>query len=117
MPRHLSTRLLGVGTRLLGVGLMAFSIASVLLLLSATTAGASCSKRVVLYNASWCPYCREVRAFLARNNIRYTMLDATTARVQADMIKRFGDTSVPVTMIGRSIVHGSDKARIRQLCR
>jgi len=88
-----------------------------LLFLSGTTAGAGCSKRVVLYNASWCSYCRQVRTILARNNIRYTMLDATTARVQADMIKRFGDASVPRTLIGGSVVHGVDEARIKRLCR
>jgi len=124
MPRQSSTRLLSVGTRLLavgtrllGLGLMACSIASVLLLLSAMTADASCRKRVVLYNASWCTYCRQVRAILARNNIRYTMLDATTARVQADMVKRFGDASVPRTVIGGAVVHGVDEARIKRLCR
>jgi hypothetical protein len=37
-----------------------------------------CSKSVVMYNASWCPYCWQVRAILARNNIKYSILDATT---------------------------------------
>lgn len=98
----------------LGAGLM---VSALLLFLSGTSADARCSKRVVLYNASWCPYCRDVRAFLARNNIRYTMLDATKPSVQAEMIKRFGDTSVPRTVIGRNVVHGADQARIKQLCR
>ena len=87
------------------------------LALSATPADAGCSKRVVLYDASWCPYCREVRTFLKRNNIRYMTLDATNPRIQADMIKRFGDASVPRTVIGRNVVHGADTARIKQLCR
>lgn len=78
---------------------------------------AGCSKRVVLYDASWCPYCRQVRAILARNNIRYTVRDATTPLVQAEMIKRFGDASVPRTVIGRSVVAGVDEARIKRLCR
>ena len=47
-------------------------------------AEAGCSKSVVMYNADWCPYCKQVRAILARNHIRYSILDATTARVQAD---------------------------------
>ncbi len=86
-------------------------------MVSATEAEAGCSKPVVLYDASWCPYCREVRSFLARNNIRYTVRDATSPRVQADMIKRFGDASVPRTVIGRAVVHGADTARIARLCR
>jgi len=88
-----------------------------LLLFGAPPAQAGCSKRVVLYNASWCPYCRQVRDILARNNIKYTIRDATTGRVQADMIKRFGDTSVPRTLIGSSVVEGPDEARIKKLCR
>lgn len=80
-------------------------------------ANAGCSKRVVLYNASWCPYCRQVRAILARNNIKYTIRDATTAPVQAEMLKRFGDTSVPRTLVGGVLVNGVDEARIKRLCR
>ena len=76
---------------------------------------AGCSKRVYLYNASWCPYCKQVRAILARNHIRYTILDATTAPVQADMIRRFGDTAVPRILIGGDLVEGVDEARIKQL--
>ncbi len=101
----------------LGFVELASTMACLMLLLSGTGADARCSKPVVLYYASWCPYCRDVRDFLVRNNIRYTKLDATTQTVKADMIKRFGDTSVPVTVVGRSVVYCADKARIRQLCR
>jgi glutaredoxin len=80
-------------------------------------AEAVCTKSVVMYNADWCPYCKQVRAILARNHIKYRTLDATTARVQADMIRRFGDTGVPRTVIGGVVVEGVDEARIKQLCR
>ncbi len=90
--------------------------ASLMFVLSGTAAEARCSQRVYLYSASWCPSCRQVRAILARNNIRYTLLDATTPRVQADMIARFGDTAIPRTLIGRSAVKGIDEARIKKLC-
>jgi len=80
-------------------------------------AEAGCSKSVILYNANWCPYCKQVRAILARNHIRYRILDATTAPVQADMVRRFGDTRVPRTVIGGVVVNGVDEARIKQLCR
>lgn len=33
------------------------------------------------------------------------------------MIRRFGDTSVPRTLIGNALVEGPDEARIKQLCR
>jgi glutaredoxin len=80
-------------------------------------AEAGCSKGVVLYNASWCPYCRQVRDILKRNHIRYSILDATTEHVQAAMLRRFGDTAVPRTVIGGVVVEGVDEVRIKQLCR
>jgi glutaredoxin len=99
-------------SRLIAAGLLA-----ALLAIAAAPAEAGCSKAVTLYNAWWCPYCRQVRAILARNHIRYTILDATTPRVQALMVRRFGDTAVPRTVIGGVLVEGVDEARILQLCR
>ena len=91
--------------------------AAALLCLTAVPAEAGCSKSVIMYNASWCPYCAQVRAILARNHIRYAVLDATSPQVQAIMLKRFGDTAVPRTLVGGVLVEGVDEARIKQLCR
>jgi glutaredoxin len=99
------------------LNLIAAAAASALFCLGANPALAGCSKSVVLYNASWCPYCRQVRAILARNHIKYRILDATTAPVQADMVRRFGDTAIPRTIIGGALVEGVDEDRIKQLCR
>jgi glutaredoxin len=100
-----------------GYSRMIAAAAATALLCLAVPAEAGCSKSVIMYNASWCPYCRQVRAILARNHIRYSILDATTPQVQAVMLKRFGDTAVPRTIIGGVLVEGVDEARIRQLCR
>lgn len=93
------------------------ALAAALLFFAAVPAEAGCSKRVYLYNTSWCPYCKQVRAILARNHIKYTLLDATNPIVQADMRWRFGDTAVPRILIGGEVVEGVDEARIRWLCR
>jgi glutaredoxin len=93
------------------------AIALTMLIAAGVQAQAGCSKRVVLYNASWCPYCRQVRAILSRNKIPYIIRDATTPRVQAEMIERFGSTSVPRTLVGGVVVNGVNEARIKQLCR
>ena len=100
-----------------GYSRMIAAAAATALLCLAVPAEAGCSKSVIRYNASWCPYCRQVRAILARNHIRYSILDATTPQVQAVMLKRFGDTAVPRTIIGGVLVQGVDEGRIRQLCR
>jgi glutaredoxin len=96
--------------------LLAAAAATLLLSLAPAPAQAGCSKSVILYNASWCPYWKQVRAILARNHIRYTLLDATTPQVQAIMRKQFGDTAVPRTVIGGVVVEGVDEGRIQQLC-
>ncbi len=93
------------------------AIAAALLCLAAAPAEAGCNKSVVLYNASWCPYCQQVRAILWRNHIRYIVLDATTPKVRASMIRQFGDTAVPRTLVGGVLVEGVDEERIKQLCR
>ena len=97
--------------------LVATALAAALLLVAPAPAAAGCSRSVTMYNAWWCPYCRQVRAILARNHIRYSILDATTAQVQAIMLRRFGDTGVPRTVIGGVVVEGIDEGRIKQLCR
>ena len=94
-----------------------FVATAALLCLAPVPAEAGCSKSVVMYNASWCPYCKQVKAILARNHIKYTTLDATTSQVQEVMLLRFGDTAVPRTVIGGVVVEGIDQARIKKLCR
>jgi len=91
--------------------------AGALLLAAPSSANAGCSRSVTMYNAWWCPYCRQVRAILARNHIRYSILDVTSPQVQAIMLRRFGDTAVPRTVIGGVVVEGVDETRITQLCR
>ena len=91
--------------------------AAALLSAAPSSAEAGCNRSVTMYNAWWCPYCRQVRAILARNHIRYSLLDATSPRVQAIMLRRFGDTAVPRTVIGGFVVEGVDEARITRLCR
>ena len=103
--------------RISGVNRHLRTAAVAALCLPTVPAEAWCSKSVTMYNAYWCPYCKQVRAILARNHIRYSIQDATTARVQAAMIRKFGDTAVPRTVIGGVVVEGVDEARIKQLCR
>jgi glutaredoxin len=97
--------------------LIVAAAAAALLSAAPSPAEASCSKSVTMYNAWWCPYCRQVRAILARNHITYSILDVTSPQVQAIMLRRFGDTAVPRTVIGGHVVEGVDEARIKQLCR
>jgi glutaredoxin len=97
--------------------LIVVATAVALLSVAPSSAESSCSKSITMYNAWWCPYCRQVRVILARHHIRYSILDASSSRVQAIMLRRFGDTAVPRTVIGGVVVEGVNEARITQLCR
>ncbi len=85
------------------------AMAAMVLSLAPAPSHAGCSNSVTMYSASWCPYCKQVRDILARNQIRYTILDATTPDVRAAMLERFGDTAVPRTVIGGVVVEGVDE--------
>lgn len=100
----------------IGARPLAVAVAALIMLVAAAPARAGCARSVTLYSASWCPYCKQVRAILARNHIKYSLLDATTAPVQEVMRKLFGDTSVPRTVIGGVVIEGVDEDRIKELC-
>jgi glutaredoxin len=82
---------------------------------ASTPAQAVCAKNVVLYNAYWCPFCKKVRALLGQYHIRYQLIEVTAEPGQSMALKRFGDTSVPRTVIGGAVVSGYDPDRIKQL--
>jgi len=102
-------------SRLTGAGLVAaFAFAATLSIASAP-AQAACSKSVVLYSAYWCPYCKQVRSLLGHYHVRYQLVESTTASGQSLMLSKFGDTSVPRTVIGGAVVLGYEPERIKQL--
>lgn len=82
---------------------------------ASTPAQAACAKNVVLYSAYWCPYCRQVRSLLGRYHIPYKLVEVTTPSGQSLMLRKFGDTGVPRTVIGGTLVLGYEPARIKQL--
>jgi len=87
---------------------------------AAPASAMGCNKNVTMYNAWWCPYCRQVRAILARNHISYTILDVGNPQVKAIMLRRFGDLGVPRTVVGGVVVEGVDadfEERVKRLCR
>ncbi|MEM7399243.1 MAG: glutaredoxin family protein [Pseudomonadota bacterium] len=91
--------------------------ASLLLMLPAAPAQASCNKRVYVYTAEWCGTCRRLRNYLDLSGITYTLLDADNPRVKADMRARFRSVAVPHMLVGRHAIRGLNTEKIRQYCR
>jgi glutaredoxin len=71
---------------------------------------------IYVFETSWCPYCRQLRAMLDRNHVKYTSFDIDrNARARAFMVQNFKTTAVPVVVIdGRSVL-GFNEPLIRQL--
>ncbi len=83
--------------------------------LAFTPAHALCSKTVVVYNAYWCKYCRQVRSLLDGYHVRYKVIEVTEEPGRSMALKRFGDTSVPRTIIGGDVVTGYEPEQIKEL--
>jgi glutaredoxin len=68
--------------------------------------GASASKKVTVYSATWCPHCRDLEDFLKKNRIRATVImvdrmpEQEQLRLQAKMQGLTGRVAFPTIVIG-----------------
>lgn len=93
------------------------AVAAALHYLVPVPAEAACGRNgVVLYQTYWCPYCRQVRQLFARYGVKYRIVEiSNNPSAQALMMKKFGNTGVPWTVIDGVAVPGYDPARLKQL--
>jgi glutaredoxin 3 len=63
-------------------------------------------KKVTVYSTPTCPYCNMVKSFLSEKNIEFEDVDVSADRQKAiEMVKKSGQTGVPVTEVnGRMVV-------------
>lgn len=72
--------------------------------------------KVTVYSTSTCPFCDDAKDFLKKNNIKFQDINVNENRQAAmEMIKKSGQTGVPVIDINGQIVTGFDKERLKQL--
>ena len=73
-------------------------------------------KKVTIYSTPTCHYCKEAKAFFAKNNIEYTTKDVATNKEFADeMIAKSHQMGVPVIDIDGQISVGFDESNLRAL--
>jgi glutaredoxin-like YruB-family protein len=71
---------------------------------------------VVVYTTPTCPYCNQVKQFLAQRGVTFTERDVSVDRAAAmEMIQKTGQQGVPVTIINDQAVVGFDRPRLEQL--
>jgi glutaredoxin 3 len=70
------------------------------------------SQTVKVYSATWCPYCNQLKKFLAENGISASITEvdrlpkAEQERAEAEMKRLTGKVSFPTVVIGNSAVAG-----------
>ena len=70
---------------------------------------------VKIYTTSICPYCKMAKDFLNENKIKFEEVDVGRDHEAAhEMIKKSGQTGVPVLDINGKIIVGFDVERIKK---
>ncbi len=73
-------------------------------------------KSVKVYSTPTCPYCTMAKDFLKEHNISFEEVDVSENQKAAEeMVKKSGQTGVPVIEIDGEIVLGFDEDRLRNL--
>lgn len=69
--------------------------------------------RVKIYMSSFCPYCQMVKEFLEQRGVEFEEVNVQEDRGAAvEMIKKTGQTGVPVIEIGDKIIIGFNREKI-----
>ena len=72
---------------------------------------------VQVFVTSWCPYCRQLEAYLKTNRIPYSRFDIEKNKDGARKYEELGGGGVPVVKIGDEVVRGFRLDKIKQLLR
>ena len=71
---------------------------------------------VILFTTPTCSWCRTVKQYLRKHEIRFKEVDITRdQRAAQDMVRRSGQQGVPVTLINNRPVVGFNKNKINRL--
>ena len=72
---------------------------------------------IVMYCTSWCPDCKQARAWLKEHNLPYTEVDITTTPGAAQQVEQWagGFRTTPTFDIDGEIIVEFDEARLREV--
>ncbi|MGB9790696.1 glutaredoxin family protein [Thermotoga caldifontis] len=72
--------------------------------------------RITIYTTPTCPYCARAKNYFRQLGLKFTELDVSKDPAAAErLVKKTGQTAVPVIEIGNQIVIGFDKEKIDRL--
>ena len=74
--------------------------------------------KVIVYSTETCPYCVKAKEFLKKNKVKFKEIDVNKDKNAAlEMIKKSGQSGVPVIDVDGKIVKGFDQTRLKQILR
>ncbi len=74
--------------------------------------------KVIVYTSSSCPYCMMVKKFLKGNGVKFKEINITRHPSAAkELMKKTGQTGVPVTLTGSHKIVGFDEPKLRRILR
>lgn len=72
-------------------------------------------KKVVMYGASWCGYCRKARTYFKSNNIPFREKDIENSKTAKQEFDRLGGGGIPLIFVGKKSMRGFTPARFEAL--
>jgi glutaredoxin len=71
--------------------------------------------RIVMYGASWCPYCKKLREEFTQNQIDFIEIDADQTNEKALMAETMGIRGYPTVWVGYERVRGTSLADVNRV--
>jgi glutaredoxin len=72
------------------------------------------NKKLVMYSASWCGYCKKARGFFYDNNINFKEYDIETNSIAKRKYKKLGGSGVPLIVMGSKKMQGFNEAQFKR---
>jgi len=74
--------------------------------------------KAIIYSTKTCPYCDKAKDFFKKNRIKFREIDVIkNKKAAAEMIKKTGQTGVPVIDANGKIIIGFNEQKLRQIFR
>lgn len=71
--------------------------------------------KVIVYTASWCPWCHKVMDFLKENNVEFEAKDVDQQENAKECMEKSGQAGIPVTDIDGNVVVGFNVPKLKEL--
>lgn len=83
----------------------------------APAAAQPATKRVLMYGADWCGYCKQARSYFTSHGVPFSEYDVEKDAAAGREFKRLGGNGVPLILVGEQRLQGFSAAGFERLYR